>query len=149
MLNINFLIKILFCFCLTFYNFQNAYAFEISKIDSIRKVLKKANITPKNKIENLHELARNCFVKFRYKEGFLAIKQAKLIAQKYNYELNEALEYRTLSIFHYSFLNTYYDFKSRGLFRKLRKIEPKSFYQLPDNNVLLANAVIRLTTEAV
>ena len=129
MLNINTLTKNLLCFFFLFCNFQKVFATENSKIDSIRQVLKNTNLSTENQIESFHELARNCLVELRYKEGFLAIKQAKDLAKKNNYELNEALEYRTLSIFHYSFLNTYYDFKSRGWYRKLRKTESIHFYK--------------------
>ena len=134
MLNINTLTKNLLCFFFLFCNFQKVFATENSKIDSIRQVLKNTNLSTENQIESFHELARNCLVELRYKEGFLAIKQAKDLAKKNNYELNEALEYRTLSIFHYSFLNTYYDFKSRGWYRKLRKTESIHFYKMPELN---------------
>lgn len=80
-------------------NGQDSSLIDPSKIDSLHLLIESHPNADKEKVRLLNDYARLCFYNQKYKEGFIATKEARELSKKLKYDDGLAMYYMNFSIF--------------------------------------------------
>src|SRR6218665_416679 len=98
-----------------------------ASIDSVQRIINSHSKEDTTKVVLLNDLARFCFFDQQFKRGFIATRQARLMAQKLNYAKGEALFMRTMAFlndFGFLFMMQYLSIQTSVYYEQIKQTEP-------------------------